>query len=259
MIEKLLEFIHKTAEFILTPFTYPRSSLRLLWLTFTNRKLVRELVHLTPHRKWYRTMGFNTVLDVGAHIGAYAFALKHILPDAQVYSFEPLPDSFQTLIKNMQRFQQWEGIHTALGETQGTLEFWKNAFSASSSALPMENLHRSTFPQTENSQKVSVPVSTLDEVSARQKWKSPVLLKIDVQGYELAVLHGALQSLHQVDCVICEVSFQPLYKGQAAFAEVYQSMLAAGFKYKGSLENLLSPVDGSIMQADAVFMKQAAL
>ncbi len=122
----------------------------------------------------------------------------------------------------------------------------------------MENLHRSTFPQTEHSQKVNVLVSKLDEVSARLILEAPVLLKIDVQGFELAVLKGAEKMLSQVDCVVCEVSFQPLYQGQATFAEIYQLLLAAGFEYKGSLENLLSPVDGSIMQADAVFMRQTA-
>ncbi len=37
MIEKLLELIHKTNEFILTPFAYGKSKLGLLGLTFNNR------------------------------------------------------------------------------------------------------------------------------------------------------------------------------------------------------------------------------
>lgn len=255
MVEKLLDVIDKAAGYLLTPFAYPGRFLPLLGLTFSQRSLVRELVHLTPHRKWYRTQKFATILDVGAYIGAYAFAMRHILPDAQVYSFEPLPASFATLQKNMQKFQPWQGFNTAVGESKGSLEFWQNDFSASSSALPMEDLHRETFPQTEVSRKVNVAVARLDDLAPELKLISPVLLKIDVQGFELSVLRGAEEMLKQVDCVVCEVSYQPLYKGQASFSEVYQFMLQHGFTYQGSLENLVSPLDGSIMQSDAVFMR----
>ena len=255
MVEKLLDVIDKAAGYLLTPFAYPGRFLPLLGLTFSQRSLVRELVHLTPHRKWYRTQKFATILDVGAYIGAYANAMQHILPDAQVYSFEPLPASFATLQKNMQKLQRWQGFNTAVGESNGSLEFWQNDFSASSSALPMEDLHRETFPQTEVSRKVNVAVARLDDLAPELKLISPVLLKIDVQGFELSVLRGAEEMLKQVDCVVCEVSYQPLYKGQASFSEVYQFMLQHGFTYQGSLENLVSPLDGSIMQSDAVFMQ----
>lgn len=255
MVEKLLDVIDKAAGYLLTPFAYPSRFLPLFGLTLSQRSLVRELVHLTPHRKWYRTQKFATILDVGAYIGAYAYAMQHILPDAQVYSYEPLPDSFDRLQKNLCKFGQWQGFNTALGDSNGSLEFWQNEFSASSSALPMEDLHRKTFPQTEKSDKVTVAVTRLDDMITGKEVKAPVLLKIDVQGFELSVLRGAENLLKKVDCVVCEVSYQPLYKGQASFAEVYQFMRLHGFSYQGSLENLVSPLDGSIMQSDAVFMR----
>ena len=190
MVEKWLDVIDKAAGFLLTPLAY-RDFLRLYGLTFSNRRLVRELVHLQPHRPWFRTQNFSTILDVGAFIGTYAFAMKHILPDAQVYSFEPLPASFAALSATMQPFPDWQGFHTALGDTTGSLEFWENEFSASSSALPMEDLHRQTFPQTKASHQVTVPVTTMDEMTPQLTLNGPVLLKIDVQGYEMAVLRGA--------------------------------------------------------------------
>ena len=257
MVEKLLDVIDKAAGYLLTPFAYPGRFLSLFGLTLSQRRLIRELVHLTSHRKWYRTQRFATILDVGAYIGAYAYALQHILPDAQVYSFEPLPDSFARLQKNMRKFGQWQGFNTALGDSKGSLEFWQNEFSASSSALPMEDLHRKTFPQTDKSDEVTVAVTRLDEMLPELVIKAPVLLKIDVQGFELSVLRGAENLLKKVDCVVCEVSYRPLYKGQASFADLYQFMLQHSFTYQGSLENLVSPLDGTIMQSDAVFIRLA--
>ena len=255
MVEKLLDVIDKAAGYLLTPFAYHGRFLPLLGLSLCQRSLIRELVHLTPHRKWYRAQKFATILDAGAYIGAYAYAMQHILPDAQVYSFEPLPGSFARLQKNMRKFVQWQGFNTALGDSNGSLDFWQNEFSASSSALPMEDLHRKTFPQTEKSDKVTVSVTRLDDLLPELVIMAPVLLKIDVQGFELSVLGGAENLLKQVDCVVCEVSYRPLYKGQASFADVYQFMLQHGFAFQGSLENLVSPLDGSIMQSDAVFIR----
>ncbi|MEM5775624.1 MAG: FkbM family methyltransferase, partial [Anaerolineaceae bacterium] len=240
MVEKWLDVIDKAAGFLLTPLAY-RDFARLYGLTFSNRRLIRELVHLQPHRPWFRTQNFATILDVGAFIGTYAFAMKHILPEAQVYSFEPLPASFAALIATMKPFPKWQGFNTAIGDSTGSLAFWENEFSASSSALPMEDLHRQAFPQTKESRQVTVPVTTLDEMAPQLTLTGPVLLKIDVQGYELAVLRGAKNLLNQIDCVVCEVSYYPLYKGQSLFPEVYRFMQEAGFGYRGSLENLVAP------------------
>lgn len=256
MIEKWLDIVNKASGYIFTPFAYPTGFFKNVGSTFTNRSLVRELVHLTPMRKWYRSKGFATVLDVGAFIGAYAYAMKYILPDAQVFSFEPLPDNFAKLSKNMKPFKGWNGFNTAVGDSTGSMDFYKNEFAASSSALPMEDLHRQAFPQTQKSEKVSVPVTTLDNIFQNIALKSPVLLKIDVQGFELSVLEGAEQLLKQVDCIVCEVSYIPLYQGQAVFPEVFHLLKHSGFRYGGSLENLHSPIDGSILQSDAVFLHE---
>ena len=53
------------------------------------------------------------------------------------------------------------------------------------------------------------------------------MLKIDVQGAELAVISGAQEMLRDVAVVEVEVEFVPLYVGQPLFADVDAAMRAA--------------------------------
>ena len=50
----------------------------------------------------------KNVLDVGAHIGSFTCFLKQLYPDVDVYSFEPMVDSFKILEANTFRLT---GVH----------------------------------------------------------------------------------------------------------------------------------------------------
>ncbi len=55
------------------------------------------------------------------------------------------------------------------------------------------------------------------------------LLKIDVQGGELAVFRHGRRSLASALCVVPEVSFFPLYRDAPTFADVHAELVAQGF------------------------------
>jgi FkbM family methyltransferase len=245
----------KGIEYFSLPFQYPLRFLALLGKVLTQRSLVHEMPRLTPQRVWFQKMGIKTVLDVGSYIGSFAYAIRHILPDARIYSFEPLQDNYAQLVKNLTPFGNFQAFNTAIGEHTGEMEFHRSDFSPSSSVLEMGELHRQAFPQAAHSTALLVPIARLDDYLGKLSLTSPVFLKIDVQGYEDAVLRGAGQVLKQVDFLEIEVSYQPLYSGQVLFEGIHQLLTQAGFRFAGNLDSMLSPLDGSILQSDALFIR----
>jgi len=255
MQDAFIEKIIKSIKYGSTPFRYPRHFFYQWKLIFSNRPLIGELVHLSEHKKWYETIGFNTIIDVGAYIGSYALAMKTILPQATIYSFEPIQKNYEHLIKNLDGYKKFKAFNTALGDSNGNIEFWKNEFAASSSILDIEEEHIKAFPATKMRDQIQVPISCLDEYKDEMEIIHPVLLKMDVQGYEDKVINGAKQILNDVDYIITEVSFRSLYKDQPLFGDIYDHLSSLGFQYGGNFETLLSPKDGSILQADALFYR----
>jgi len=248
--------VSKVAGYLSLPFEYP-SRFFLLWrLVLSDRPVASELMRLAPHRRWFDGAGIRTVLDVGSYTGGFAFAMRQMLPEAQIYSFEPLPENYQKLVCNLERFGKFRAFHTALGNQRGELTFWRNDFAASSSALAMSDLHKQSFPETGHAVAIRVPVTRLDDLLGQVELKGKTLLKLDVQGYELEVLRGGPEMLKRVDYIFSEVSFRPLYEGQPLFDDVYDFLKPLDFAYAGDLEVLPSPVDGTILQADALFVRQ---
>lgn len=257
IIKRFSLLLEKIQDYLILPWLFPKKFIQLYKDILTNRVLVRELVHLEEHYSWFETWRFATIIDVGAYIGAFAYAMDVIQPGVKIISFEPLPDNFDKLNKNMKNKNHFSAYNLAVGDSAGEVTFHRSEFSPSSSILPMENLHKETFPKTANTRMIKVPMVRLDDLVEEMRIISPCLLKIDVQGYEMGVLRGACSLLNHVDCIISEVSHQPLYEGQATFDEIYGYLIDKGFSFAGCLESLISPRDGSILQSDAVFIRKA--
>jgi len=52
---------------------------------------IRRAPRFEPY-EWLKGMNIRTVLDIGANIGQFASQFHRLLPDARLYSFEPLED-----------------------------------------------------------------------------------------------------------------------------------------------------------------------
>jgi FkbM family methyltransferase len=253
---RALDLVEKGWHYVLSAFERPRDLPFLFRRIVLHRVHHGELIRLNRHRAWLRSAGISTVLDVGAHVGEFASAIRALLPGAQIYSFEPLADLADVLTRRLARFGRFQAFPVALGDQPGTETMWRSSFSESSSLLEMSDLHSRAFPWTSRTTPAPVSIRTLDSFLPELVLQPKVLLKLDVQGYEGRVLRGAAQLLERVDYALVEVSFKPLYAGQASFRDVYELLSGAGFEYSGSLDQMTSPLDGSILQADALFIRR---
>ena len=101
---------------------------------------------LKINQPWIKQAGVRTVIDIGAHNGEFSAAIRVLLPSAQVYAFEPLPDSYEKLRAKFEGDARCRAFHFAVGEQRGQVKFWRSRFSKSSSVLPMADVHKLEFP-----------------------------------------------------------------------------------------------------------------
>lgn len=188
-----------------------------------NRGFCKDLLFLKKELGF----NFNTIIDVGAAVGEYSKAANFIFPNAMIFAFEPIPESFEKLKNLSKEIKNIEFFNLALSDEEGLAEFHLNEFSFSSSLLKMTNTHKKIFPFTQNETNIKVDTNKLDNVLNNIK-KNP-LLKIDVQGAELAVLKGAINSLKEIDVIQLEVSFLGFYEGQAIIEDIISFMRVNDF------------------------------
>lgn len=199
----------------------------------------------------------RTVVDVGANVGQFAVASSKLFSEALVHSFEPVPECAEELRKNVARLQNVEVYPAALGEKEGVLSFHVNAHTHSSSPLSLTEAHRTAFPKAQENREIEVEVSTLDRVFEGMDLKPPVLIKLDVQGYEAHVLRGGEKTLERADYVVMEVSFRPMYQGEKLFREILLMMEGYNFRFERPLGWLREPATGEILQADVLFVRNS--
>ena len=204
--------------------------------------------------RWLHAMDINTVLDIGANTGQFASMMHRILPQSDIYSFEPLADCFERLEKEMAHIKQFRAFQCALGDEDDEVEMHRSAFSPSSSLLSMKQLHARLFPFTAKTWLERVPVRKLDGIVASLGLRDNLLIKIDVQGYEDRVIRGGKDTVSRAKVLIVETSFQTLYDSQILFDSIYEMLKKLGFRYTGNMDQLNNPLDGSVLQCDAVFV-----
>jgi FkbM family methyltransferase len=192
------------------------------------------------------------IYDIGAAKGIVSSCLAKLPNVISIESFEPIPEVYNSLIIEMQRYSNVRCHNVALGNSEGLLPMYINSKSDSSSLLKIENLHNKEFPGTDIQSQINIPVVRLDEYVKQYKLPLPNIVKIDVQGYEMNVLEGGIDTISQSKYCVLEMSFKPLYQGSPLFDDIYVVMRKLGFQLIG----VTSPLKGESetqLQVDGFF------
>ncbi len=196
------------------------------------------------------------IIDVGANKGQFSIAAANTFKEADIYSYEPVPETYQQLKKNTLNKVKIKTKCSGIGEIVGELPMHINSHSHSSSMLHLADAHKQAFPNAEESHEVIVPVTTLDNEFESIDLSDEVLLKIDVQGFESYVLNGAIKTLKNTNYVLLEVSFKPMYEDEIIFDGVNDILKKLGFKFLRPVDWLIDPNSGEYLQMDALFIRE---
>lgn len=161
-------------------------------------------------------MKIEGIIHVGAHYGEE-------IPDyikggiKNIVLFEPLQSNFSVLSERTMYLQENIELHkVALGSTNEKKTMYVSDNEKQSSSILKPKVHLWHHPNVNFPSIEEVDVNTLDDYG----YKKYNLLCMDVQGYELEVLKGSLETLKHIDYVYCEVNRDELYEGNAYIEEI---------------------------------------
>ncbi|WP_331527264.1 FkbM family methyltransferase [Nocardioides sp.] len=200
----------------------------------------------------------DLVFDVGANAGGYARTLRRLGYRERVISFEPLSGPFARLAAVAQGDPLWDVVRCAVGDHEGdALVHVAGNAGASSSVLPMLASHMAAAPGATYVADERVPLHRLDELVRDHVSGRRCFLKLDVQGYERAVLDGATDLLadDRLVGVQAEMSLVPLYEGSMLWRETVELLSGHGFELAALIPGFADPTSGRLLQADGVFIR----
>ena len=203
---------------------------------------------------YLKRKGITCIFDVGANKGQFTLISKYVFPRAQIYAFEPLKSPSQRFINLFGNTKNIKLINLGISSSPQKLTIYETNKTDSSSFLKSTKLNRSNFA-IEYKNKLEVQTTSLNSWILSQKNKffnQNLLLKIDVQGYELEVLKGADSVLPFFKFIIIELSSQELYESQPMAKEVINYLLKYNFILVKTYNKSLDKYSNTI-QADYLF------
>ena len=136
--------------------------------------------------------------NVGANVGVYTLQLAHwVGARGRVVAFEPNPEARAVLTRNVALNglqSRVEIVPSAVGETAGSVDF----FASGADGMGRAGQANPTLAAT---RRIQVPVTTLDEVAAA-RGRTPVVVVMDIEGWEIGALRGARSLLASTRFVV---------------------------------------------------------
>lgn len=199
----------------------------------------------------------TVVIDVGANEGEYGAELRARGYRGRIVSFEPRAEAFARLRTRSQGDPHWEVHSCGLAAQEGQSVIHVSGNRASSSLLPMADLHTQALPGSDCEREETIELRTLDGMlpELRLQPQDRVLLKIDVQGYEGAVLDGGAQTVARADGMYLELSLQPLYEGAPLIEDLIARLRQAGFAPAALAPTFSSDSTCHLLQVDGFFVR----
>lgn len=134
----------------------------------------------------------DLLVDVGANVGTFAIELARSVPGLQVLAVEPVRDTYEALVVNVNKNgvgNQVRTLRTALAEKPGEAVM-TSELTACNYVVARHGTHARAGEE-------AVPQTTLDLLLESTGHEQVTVIKCDVEGLELGVLRGARRTLER--------------------------------------------------------------
>lgn len=174
-------------------------------------------------------------IDVGANVGFYSVLAGKILASGRVLAIEPSDAAYNRLLTNLESNQVKSKCIVVQGlagssNIERDLQIIDGMEEYSSVSTPS---HFAVKGLTSRSERVAQ--YTIDSL-VRQYKLTPGFIKIDVEGFEVEVLKGAIETLRlHRPIVLCEVSDVLLDRSGASARELFGLLVSCGYRLSDPL------------------------
>lgn len=162
---------------------------------------------------------FQVIFDVGANVGQSALGFAEAYPEAQIHSFEPVPDSYAKLEEATREIPNITPHNFALG--RAAEERLMQVSGTSPSNLIIEGKPGKDL--------VAVRTEIGHEVAARLGIRAISFLKIDTEGFDLEVLLGFRPLMPAIDFIQVEAAMNIHNRRHVPFRALEDELRAMGF------------------------------
>jgi FkbM family methyltransferase len=145
-------------------------------------------------------------VDVGANIGVYSvFASRLVGPTGRILAIEANPGTHSYLADNVEKngLTNVTTLNCAVGDADGELRISADRRNAGA-----------THVATGDEDGATVPVRRLDDLLREQDIDRVHYMKIDVEGYELPVLRGAIDVLRRNPDLVVQMELIAAHAGR---------------------------------------------
>jgi FkbM family methyltransferase len=179
------------------------------------------------------------IIDIGANIGWYTIHTAAMLKSGNIHCFEPIPETHKKLVNNIKLNNLTNIVvnNIALSEKKQTLTFYFDPYQSGSSSSK-------DITESPTVERIQLESMTFDEYVEKNKLAKIDFVKCDVEGAELFVFQGAMNTLKKYTPVVFT---ELLRKWAAKFGyhpnDIMDLFHSIGYGAYYTREGYLHPID----------------
>ena len=192
------------------------------------------------------------ILDVGANAGVWSKTVQsEVFPQAKYFLVEA-NDRHRDLL----RASGFPFEIALVGKDEGQVTFFKSIVHHEKDTQTGNSVFRENTESFDKSDQIVTNITTIDNIIKKRNLGPFEFMKLDIQGSELAALHGAIESLRHVEVVLTEAQVMNYNNGAPTFLDLHKFMEDNGFALYDVCDLMRHAKTRTLIQVDVVWVKK---